>query len=83
MNKRQKTRVYMYVRAQHSDIYSLYKKPSDEKVSIFRRLYDMVPSDRKYSIRVWGNCFYFTFAYMPDNKTIRFITPNMQEDICL
>ena len=83
MNKRQKTRVYMYERAKYSSIYGLYKKPSDEKVAIFNMLNAMVPSDRKYSIRVWGNCFYFTFAYMPDNKTIRFITPSMEEDICL
>lgn len=83
MNKRQKTRVYMYERAKHSSIFDLYKTPSDVKIAIFQMLYDKVPSDRKYSIRVWGNCFYFTFAYMPDNKTIRFLTPNMQEDICL
>lgn len=91
MNQKEKQRVYQYNCCKNHTLYDLYKNPSDEKIRIYKRLLGTIPKECWDSVRVWGSCFQFTFAYKPEPNKITFITScsevtvdlDKEEDICL
>lgn len=66
--------VRAYKVAKAHSIYELYKKPSSAKVAAYKRLIRQLPAESLDTVRIWGNEFVFTFAYL-SNDGLNVVTP--------
>ncbi len=53
----------LYLWSDFHGLDELYKKHSCAKEAAFRELLEKVPEGRRHTVRVWGNCNLFTFAW--------------------